>query len=179
MLKYKYILFVFVITSLLTACESKLKEIQNINKVTYTPVGIAEKLNLKYTDSGKIKAVLISPKMLDFSNLKFKFNEFPKGIHLTLYQDSTNTTVIKAQRAFVYNMTHIIDLQGKVNIKTSNGQTLETEQLYYDQKNEWFFTEKKYKFTDTKGTSTGQGIDFSKDFKYIATQRVSGEMDSE
>ena len=53
---------------------------------------------------------------------------------------------------------------------------LETEQLYFDQKNEWFFTERKYKFTDLKGGSNGQGIDFSKDFKVINSQRITGEV---
>ena len=75
-------------------------------------------------------------------------------------------------------MTNIIDLQGKVKIKSENGQMLETEQLYYDQKNEWFFTEKKFKLTDLKGSSNGQGIDFSKDFKVINSQRISGEFES-
>jgi LPS export ABC transporter protein LptC len=77
-----------------------------------------------------------------------------------------------------YKLTGIIDLQGKVKIVSQNGQTLETEQLYYDQKNEWFFTEKKFKFTDLKGSSNGQGIDFSKDFKIINSQRIMGEFDS-
>jgi hypothetical protein len=55
---------------------------------------------------------------------------------------------------------------------------LETEQLYFDQKNEWFYTERKFKLTDTKGVSHGQGIDFSKDFKVINSQRISGEIES-
>jgi hypothetical protein len=58
-----------------------------------------------------------------------------------------------------------------VKIVSQNGQTLETEQLYYDQKNEWFYW-KKFKFTDLKGSSNGQGIDFSKDFKIINSQSI-------
>ncbi|WP_321540034.1 hypothetical protein [Flavobacterium piscinae] len=34
-------------------------------------------------------------------------------------------------------------MQGNVKMTAEGGQYLETEQLYYDQKNEWFFTEKK------------------------------------
>ena len=54
---------------------------------------------------------------------------------------------------------------------------METEQLYFDQKNEWFYTEKPFKFTDPKGTSNGQGIDFSKDFKIVNSQRISAQID--
>jgi len=51
--------------------------------------------------------------------------------------------------------------------------------LYFDQKNEWFYTERKFKLTDAKGVSNGQGIDFSKDFKVINSQRVSGEIEAD
>ena len=71
----------------------------------------------------------------------------------------------------------MIDLQGSVKITNTSGQVFETEQLYFDQKNEWFFTEKRYKFSDPKGVSQGEGVDFSKDLKIINSQRVSGIVD--
>jgi hypothetical protein len=40
------------------------------------------------------------------------------------------------------------------------------------------FLLKRFKFTDEKGSSNGQGIDFSKDFKIINSQRLTGEFDS-
>jgi hypothetical protein len=58
----------------------------------------------------------------------------------------------------------------------NSGKFWETEQLYFDQKNEWFYTEKKFKFTDPKGVSFGEGIDFSKDFKIVNSQKISGEI---
>ena len=72
----------------------------------------------------------------------------------------------------------MIDLQGNVKISNETGQLLETDQLYFDQKNEWFFTEKPYKFTDPKGVSQGQGLDFSKDFKIINSQQINGEVEN-
>jgi LPS export ABC transporter protein LptC len=69
-------------------------------------------------------------------------------------------------------------LRGHVKITSQDGQMLETDQLYFDQKNQWFFTEKSFKFTDPKGVSNGQGIDFSKDFKVINSQKIVGEVES-
>ena len=168
---------VFAVT-LFFSCESNFKEVQKINFSDFVPGGDADNVNLKYTDSGLIKSILVSPKMLDFSNVDFPFTEFPKGIDVTLYDNKGKRTFITSNYAVSYKSTNIIDLQGKVKIKTENGQTMETEQLYYDQKNEWFFTEKKFKFTDLKGSSNGQGIDFSKDFKVINSQRITGEFQS-
>ena len=168
---------VFAVT-LFFGCESNFKDVQKINFSEFVPSGEAEKINLKYTDSGRIKAILLSSKMLEFSNLDFPFTEFPKGIDLTLYDDKGKRTFLKSDYAVSYKMTNIIDLQGNVKIASQDGQTLETQQLYYDQKNEWFFTEKSFKFTDPKGVSNGQGIDFNKDFKIINSQKITGELDS-
>jgi len=46
-------------------------------------------------------------------------------------------------------------------------------------KNEWFFTEKYFKFTDANGGYLqGPGVDFSKDFKIFNMQKSSGQINS-
>jgi LPS export ABC transporter protein LptC len=161
------------------SCESNFRDVQKMGVSEFAPSGDADSINLKYTDSGRITANLISPKMLDFASVEFPFTEFPKGIHLTLFDKNNKQTYINANYAVSHKSTDIIDLQGKVKISNQNGDLLETEQLYYDKKNEWFFTEKMFKFTSLKGVSFGEGIDFSKDFKKIYSQKISGEMQSE
>lgn len=158
----------------LVSCESNFKEVQKINVTELNPVGEAQDFDLKYTDSGKIKAVLISPQMLDYSHLEFPFTEFPKGIKVTIYDDLGNKNLVKADYAISYSVSSIIELQGRVSITTHDGKKLETEQLYYDQKNEWFFTQKPYSFTDRGSVINGVGIDFSKDFKNLDTQQING-----
>lgn len=143
----------------------------------FTPSGEADTINLKYTDSGRITAVLVSPKMLDYSMVEFPFTEFPDGIDLTLYDAKGKKTYVKSNYASSFKGTDLIDLQGNVRISNDNGDLLETEQLYFDQKNEWFFTQKKFKFTSLKGVTNGQGIDFSKDFKKVNSQKISAEID--
>jgi LPS export ABC transporter protein LptC len=115
--------------------------------------------------------------MLDYAHVEFPYTEFPKGIFVTLYDSKGQRTFIRSNYAVTFKGTGIIDLQSQVKITNEFGQQLETEQLYYDQKNEWFFTEQKFKLTDTKGVSYGEGIDFSKDFKRVNSQRINGEID--
>ncbi|WP_445453862.1 LPS export ABC transporter periplasmic protein LptC [Flavobacterium sp. 25HG05S-40] len=168
------LLFCFAIMG----CESNFKEVQKMGFAEFSPSGDADGINLKYTDSGRITANLVSPKMLDYATVKFPFTEFPQGIHLTLYDKNGKETYVDAKYAVSHKNTNLIDLQNNVRISNQNGEVLETEQLYYDQKNEWFFTEKKFKFTSPKGVSYGEGIDFSKDFKKVNSQKISGEVQS-
>lgn len=143
------------------------------------PSGEADSINLKYTDSGKIKSILVSPKMLDYSNITNAFTEFPKGIHVTLLDERGNKSTVVSDYAISYKKTDIIDLQGNVTITSHDGKKLETSQLYFDQKNEWFFTEKQFKYTDEAGGFLqGPGVDFSKDFKVFNMQKSSGLVNS-
>jgi len=173
------ILFSALIVTLFLGCESNFKEVQKSNFSEFVPSGEAEKINLKYTDSGRITAILVSPKMMEYATVAFPFTDFPKGVDVTLYDKNNKRTIILADYATSYKSTNIIDLKGNVTISSQDGQILETDQLYFDQKNEWFFTEKSFKFTDPKGTSNGQGIDFSKDFKVINSQKITGEIESD
>ncbi len=170
---------VIFIAMFFLGCESNFKDVQRSNFIEFVPASNADNVNIKYTDSGLISGILISPKMLDYSNVSFPFTDFPKGIDVTLYDKKRKRTYVVANYAISYKQTSIIDLQGKVKITTDDGQMLETEQLYFDQKNEWFYTERKFKFTDAKGVSYGQGLDFSKDFKIINSQRITGEIETE
>ena len=167
----------FLSVALLCSCESNFKEVQKINYSEFIPSGEAENFNLKYTDSGRIKSILVSPKMLDYSSVEFPFTEFPKGVLVTMFDANGKKTYISSDYAVTFKGTDLIDLQKNVKISNETGQQMETEQLYFDQKNEWFFTEKKFKFTDPKGVSYGEGIDFSKDFKIINSQRINGQID--
>jgi LPS export ABC transporter protein LptC len=177
--KNRFNLFlVFSFLGLLLGCESNLKDIRKDNFSDFVPSNNADEVHLKYTDSGRITGILVSKKMLDYATVDFPFTEFPKGVHVTLYDKNAKKTVVTSNYAISYKQTGIIDLQDKVKIVSDDGQILETQQLYYDQKNAWFFTERKYKFSSPKGASNGQGIDFSKDFKVINSQRITGEVDS-
>jgi len=177
---HKYYLFIFsVLVVALASCESNFHDVQRINSVAFSPVGRSENINLKYTDSGRVKAVLVSPLMLDYSNLEYGFNEFPKGVHVTLIDQNKKNSYVESDYAIRYEGSDIIDLQGHVKITSSEGGVLKTEQLYYDQKNEWFYTEKRFTFTDAaKGNFEGPGIDFSKDFKVMNTQRNTGAINN-
>lgn len=170
-----YIASILVLFVMLASCESNFREVQRINSIGFNPVGETEDINLVYTDSGKVASTLVSPLMKDYTQLQYGFNEFPKGVHLTLYDKNGAKTHITGKYAIVYEETDVIDLSGNVRIYTEDGKELTTEQLYYDQKNEWFYTENYFKFTDNKGSFLeGPGVDFSKDFKIMNTQRSRG-----
>ena len=170
---------VFLAILFLQSCESNLKDVQRIYKTSFVPTGEADSINLKYTDSGRVKSILQSLKMIDYSTAKNPFVEFPKAVLVTLIDANGNKTIVVADKAISYKKTEVIDLIGNVKIQTYDGKVLATNQLYFDQKNEWFFTEEAFTFKDADGSFLqGIGIDFSKDFKIFNMQNNNGEVNN-
>ncbi len=166
----------FLTFPILLSCESNFKDIQRINKVTFYPSGDAENILLNYVDSGKTKAILKSTKMLDYQQVKYPFTEFPTGIHLTFYDDEFNKNYVVSDYAISYAITELIDLRGNVVITTHEGNVLEADQLYFDQKNNWIYTEGKYKISDKDQSFTqGIGLDSDSEFKTIKAKNSYAE----
>jgi len=156
------------------SCKNNFKEVQNIGVLSDKPAGISEGINTKYTDSGRLKSHLISPKMLDFSNREFPFSEFPEGINLTMYDEDGKTSNVIADYAIIYNETDLIDLRGNVVITTQNKDTLFAEQLFYDQKKEWMFTNQPVVFRTQDKIINGVGFDANKDLTQFEVLETTG-----
>jgi LPS export ABC transporter protein LptC len=154
-----------------------MKDIQSLNKKNLYVTGEADSINLKYTDSALIKAELFAIKMLDYSKAKYPFNHFPKGVKVTVYDSNNNKNFIEANQATVHNKTGLINLIGNVKITSHDGKVMTTNQIYYDQKNNWFFTEHNFKVTDpNKSFFEGIGVDFDQNFKIVNAQQNRAEL---
>jgi LPS export ABC transporter protein LptC len=120
------VILLLAVALFFVSCESNMGEVRKINISEFNPVGEAKDFNLKYTDSGTIKAILISPQMLDYSQLEFPFTEFPKGVKVTVFDNKGNKSYVTSDYAISYSGSNIIDLSGNVKITTQDGKMLET-----------------------------------------------------
>ncbi|MEM9679773.1 MAG: LPS export ABC transporter periplasmic protein LptC [Bacteroidota bacterium] len=171
-----YIVTVFAVT-LFLGCKNNFKEVQQIGVLQNAPVGEAYNIDLKYTDSARVIANLISPKMLDYSNRSFGFSEFPEGIELTIFDDDNNESKIFSDYAIYYGQTNLIDLRGNVILATHQKDTLFTDQMYYDEKKEWVFTNHRFRLKSPDRDIKGRGFDSDKDFKEYSMLEWGGDFD--
>lgn len=162
-----------IVVTMFFSCKDNFKEVQKIGVLQNEPIGIAENINLKYTDSGKVKANLLSPKMKDYSNREFAFTEFPNGIKLLLYDKGKKSTIL-SDYAISYAENDLIDLQNNVIIVTQDNDSIFANQLYYDQKNEQIFTNEAFKLKSPTKIISGNGFNSDKDFKNFEALEVTG-----
>ncbi len=166
---------VCIFTAMLFACEGNLRDVKEMEKDFLEPQSKVYDLNLFYTDSGFVKANLRSPEMLDFSNRKFPFREFPQGIELDFFEKDSSKNTVTSDYAIQYLETGLIDLRQNVSIVTSDSAILRSPQLYWDQKREWLFTDYNYELQLSNGAiNQGEGFDSDQKFNTFNSRTNTG-----
>jgi len=178
---YKLAIVTAFAVTMFFSCKNNFKAIQKVGVLQDEPIAEAENIDLKYTefekDTVRLVANLLSPEMLDFSNREFGAFEFPKGIELRIYDKNGKKTTVFSDYAIMYDDTKLIDLQDNVIIATHDKDTLFTEQLYYDQKIEWLFTNEPFLFKRVAGFTKGNGFDSDRAFKKRQILEMGGDFE--
>ena len=170
-----YIVTAFAVT-MFFSCQSSQGN-QNYIVSEEAPIAEAFDVNLKYTDSGRLTAVLKTPRVLDFTNKSFGYHEFPEGIVLDVIDKEGKVSVITSDYAISYQQTGLIDMRGNVDIKTADSTHLQANQLYWDQNISWIFTDQPYKSLLPDGTiNEADGFDANQDFTILNSRINEGVM---
>jgi LPS export ABC transporter protein LptC len=166
-------LMVFFI-ALFISCADSTEALSEINKDRQEPLGTATNIRMVYTDSIKIQAILTSPKHVDYTNLSFRYAEFPEGLKVVFFDELEQENELIADYGILYNDTKLIDLRGNVKLKSHNGSILITEQLFWDAESEWLFTEKPFTFEDNDYNFEALRLDTNKEFSKFQTGSLIG-----
>lgn len=185
--RYSFIATAFTVAMFLLGCEDNYKPVGDEKVAKVFPQGVARDFNLSYTEApaeltsqdsaqSRTIAVLKSPLSEDFTNLQFQYRTFPEGLRVEHYDEEGRLSTIEADYAIIYAQTNLIDLQGNVLMRTFDGKTLETDQLFWDRGSEWIFTEERFTLTNPEeGTVlNGEGMDFNRDFSYFNAHKTGG-----
>lgn len=167
--------------SVLFSCTNDSKAVRDILAERNLPVGVAKDAFHVYKDSGKITSKLITPQLNDFSNRKnHPYNEFPKGIKIIKFQNNGQDSVtVLGDYALSYSKTSMSELRGNVVVINHTEQSkLETEQLFWDQKNKYFFSEKSFILTKLADSTILKGIGFEskEDLSKWISKKITGDV---
>jgi LPS export ABC transporter protein LptC len=163
-----------LIITLMLSCEDNADALKELSIVRQDPLATAHNIRMIYTDSMKIKAILTAPKHVDFTNLSFRYAEFPEGLKVVFFDTAGNENEVLADYGILYDETKLIDLRGNVQLKSFDGSVLNTEQLFWDAQTEWLFTEKPFKFKDKDYDFDALRLDTNKDFTKFQTGNLIG-----
>jgi LPS export ABC transporter protein LptC len=128
----------FVITS----CENDQDVVNDLFKKK-TAVEEAKKVESYLSQSGKVKAKLTSPYMLRVQ-ADSPYMEFPHTLHVDFYDESTviESTLDAHYAKYVEFDRKVLLRDSVLVISIKNGDTLRTQELWWDQDKQEFYTSK-------------------------------------
>ena len=172
---------VIFMAAMFFCCTNSTKEVRDLLADENKPIGIAKNANHKYKDSGYITNRLITPLLYDFSNRKkHPYNEFPLGIKIvTIDKNGIDSTTITGNYCISYNKTAISEIKGNVVVLNhSDDVVLETNQLFWDQKEKFFFTEDGFRLRTKKDTINGFGFEANQDLTKWVAKDITGDIEA-
>ncbi|MGY5355953.1 LPS export ABC transporter periplasmic protein LptC [Wenyingzhuangia sp. IMCC45467] len=183
----KKINFVFIIKSLskiivvlliLASCKNSSKEINDFLADKNLPIGVTENVNYVYKDSGIITTRMKAPLYWDFTNRKLNpYYEFPKGVKIVKIDRITRDSVTTiGDYAISYDKTRISEIIGNVIvINHHDSVTLNTDQMYWDQKEGYYFSKSPFTIYTEKDTLTGVGFESKSDLSNWILNNTKGD----
>ncbi|WKD86017.1 Lipopolysaccharide export system protein LptC [Polaribacter huanghezhanensis] len=167
------------IVAMFFSCTNNSNEVRTFFTAKNLPVGVAKDFAHVYRDSGRTTSKLFALLLKDFSNREnHPYNEFPKGLKLITFENNGKDSItILADYAISYSKTLITELRGNVVITNHTDQSkLYTDQLFWDQNTDYFFSEKKFRLISPDNDIKGIGFESKKDLTKFLAKKLSGEL---
>ncbi|OCX50305.1 LPS export ABC transporter periplasmic protein LptC [Mucilaginibacter sp. PPCGB 2223] len=161
---------------LLSACENDLKNVRAISAKQFTnPVDSSLAVEVTYSDSAHVKAVLKTPLLLDYKNAKKPYKEMPRGIRVTFYDKNLNVlSTVVSDYAVTSQEDKIITFKRNVVVTNAEGDTFKSSELTWDSIQKQIYSNQPVELNKIDGThlnfsnfkSNENGTDYSGDNGY-------------
>ena len=167
---------------MLFSCTNDSKKVRDFLADKNLPIGVAKDAYHVYKDSGRVTSKLITPLLHDFTNRKnHPYNEFPIGIKIVNFSKKSNDSVtITGDYALSYSKTKVSEIRGNVVVVNHTEKSrLETEQLLWDQKTAYFYSEKAFVLTTPTSIVKGVGFECKEDLSKHLAKNVLGDIETQ
>ena len=167
-----------LVATLFFSCTNDIKKVRDFLADKNLPIGVSKNIYTVYKDSGRITTKIISPLVHDYSNREaHPYSEFPKGLHITKIENNGDSTTVVGNYAITYSKTEISEIREDVVVTNyAKKYTLFTSQLFWDQKQHFFITEKKFTLITPTDTLYGTGFESSEDLTNWHAKNISGSI---
>ncbi len=172
---------VCLITVVLFSCTNNTQKARDFLADKNLPIGKSKDALHVYKDSGRITSKLITPLLLDFTNREeHPYREFPSGIKIINFENrGADSITIIGDYALSYEKTSISEIKGNVVVVNHTDQSiLETDQLFWDQKTNYFISEKPFKLIKQNDTIYGIGFESKEDLTKHLAKKTTGKLET-
>ena len=164
---------------LFCACENDMRDVKRFEGMANSSVEEATEVELFYSDSAVVRMRLQAPLMQEDRDEKEPKRIFPDGLEVDFYgRDKQISSHLTALYAEYSEKKRFIVLQDSVVIHNSQGEQLETEELFWDERKNEIYSDKFVKVTTPTEVMQGYGFRSDIEFKNWEIDSLSGIFES-
>ena len=173
--KYIGFLSIFYVLMLFTSCENDIEVIQAFSDDTVMPDQSMINARIEYTDSARLQLRIIAPEIHNFTNVTEKYTEFPSGVFAQFFDGEGNAeSQLNAKYAINFPDKELWEARDSVVVINSKGEILNTEQLFWDEKNQLIYSTSYVEITRPNEKIMGEGFEADETFTNWKIKRISG-----
>lgn len=136
-----------------------------------------ENVEILYSDSAVVRVRIKGPLMLNYTGYEDPRQEFPKGIEVEFFDGNGQvTSVLTSSYAVRYESRGLTILKKEVFWKSKDGQTLDTPELTWDERQQLVYTNKFAVVTTLADTVYSHGFEANQSFKNIKLNAIDGSI---
>jgi LPS export ABC transporter protein LptC len=164
---------------ILNSCKNDIETINALTSDLNLPDLTGYNIEMSYTDSGVLKGKIFAPEVYQYIHKEEPYYEFPQGIKVVFYDRSGNAkSFIQAKYAIYFDKKQLWEARNQVLAENPGaGEKLETEQMFWDQKEKRIYSDKFSKMTNPDGVFKGEnGFEADEDLSNKLMKGYSGKL---
>ena len=171
---FKYSI-VFIFFLLLVGCDSELTAPNREISKSDLYIERATDIEMLYSDSAVVRLSIQAPTLLNHIMSGQEKKEFPDGIKVDFFNESGQTTsTLTAKSAIQNERDDKIFIREDVVVKSKSNETLETDELIWDERAKKLYTDKWVKVSTPDEVIYGYGFTSNQEFSYWEIRKVRG-----
>lgn len=162
----------------LASCENNISTVNLLTAADKTPLLVEKDANILYNDSGREKMHLVAPLIKRYGGTT-PVDSFSKGMNLDFYDDHMNPkSHVSAKKGIVHyeKDKELMEADDSVVVVNQKGDTLNTDQLFWDETKHTIYTTKFVKITTKTQILYGDGLQSNEDFTNYKITNIKGSV---
>lgn len=160
---------------LIIGCDSEMATVPREITTSDLYIERATDVEILYSDSAIVRLSIQAPTLLNHIMSGKEKKEFPDGIKVDFFNEYGQTTsTLTAKSAIQNDRANKIFIREDVLVKSSNNETLETDELIWDERAKKLYTDKWVKVSTADEVIYGYGFSSNQEFTYWKISKVRG-----
>ncbi len=159
----------------ITSCENDIEVIQSFASDSLMPSQSMINVDTYYTDSARLQLKISAPEIHNYENASEKYTEFPYGVFAQFFDRNGDVeSQLSSKYAIYYTDKDLWEAKDSVVVINKEGEVLNTEQLFWDEKNQLIYSNSFVKVTRPDEVIMGEGFEADETFSRWKIKKIQG-----